>query len=452
MPKYIIIPKGVGIDEAVKELQNYGVQPGVRHEHIQQITVDISDVVAAKLSASTKFSVKKVKEIRPLEPSMLVEPTPPPLPQLVYDVPLTPLYGFLQPTVYAPLATVDVVSQAFSEIRAFYTPPLTGIGLTVAVLDTGIRKTHKSLVGKVIHEHNTSDSETTQDVWGHGTNVAYLICGEDGEHIGVSPGAKVMNIKVINDEGVATTETIVAGINHVIGLLQDARFQGLPPTNDMYPNIINISIGGEDDGDENDPIRVAVRTAVETWGIEVIAAAGNFGPDRTSITSPGSEPLAITVGGAVTGAINVWEKSSRGPTVQGDTKPDIITWATELVMASSKDDTSYETKSGTSFSTPLISGLTGLLWETGRLNMDPFTAQLYMFKWSAALEYAPYFCIKPADAAVVKDNNYGFGLPAGGAMVQQLSEGYGGQEDITTQLPSMIMMIMMMGLMVPMMR
>jgi serine protease AprX len=261
-----------------------------------------------------------------------------------------------------------------------------------------------------------------------------------------------MNIKVINDDGVATTETIVAGINHVIGLLRDARFQGLMQTADLYPNIINISIGGEDDGDENDPIRVAVRTAVETWGIECVVAAGNFGPDRTTITSPGSEPLALTVGGAVTGTINIWDKSSRGPTVQGDTKPDIITWATELNMASNKDDESYEAKSGTSFSAPIVSGLTGLLWETGRINMDPFTAQLYMFKWSEALAYAPYFCIKPSDAALVKDNNYGYGFPAGGAMVQQIAEGYGGQEDITTQLPSMMMMIMMMGLMVPMLR
>jgi serine protease AprX len=187
----------------------------------------------------------------------------------------------------------------------------------------------------------------------------------------------------------------------------------------MYPNIINLSLGGEDDGDPDNPVRVACRQASQTYGLDVIAAAGNSGPKMTTIMLPACEPEVIAVGAIETlGELVIWDQSSLGPTKQGDTKPDFVMWGTDIEMASEKADDQYVTKSGTSFSAPMLSGLTGLLWESGRRAYG----EGWPFRWVSARQVAQYFCAKPSDAVVNKDNTYGYGLPAMGSMVSQMTQ------------------------------
>ena len=154
-------------------------------------------------------------------------------------------------------------------------------------------------------------------------------------------------------------------------------------------------------------MRAACRKASIDYGIDVIAAAGNSGPKMTTMMLPACEPVVIAVGAAETLDYYVWEKSSRGPTIQAETKPDFILWGTNIRVASHKADDEYEIKSGTSFSAPMLSGLTGLLWESGRRSYG----EGWSFRWIVAREFAPHFCVKPADAPVGKDNTYGYGLP-----------------------------------------
>ena len=252
-----------------------------------------------------------------------------------------------------------------------------------------------------------------------------------------------MNIKVINDEGVGTDESIILGIDKVCELAEQARKSGLVTTDEMYPNVINLSLGGEDDSDPNNPVRVACRKASQEYGLDVVAAAGNFGPKMTTITLPACEPEVIAVGAVETlGELVIWDQSSRGPTEQGDTKPDFVMWGTDIEMASEKADDQYVTKSGTSFSAPMLSGLTGLLWESGRRAYG----EGWPFRWTAAREVAPYFCTKPVDAAVNKDNNYGFGLPAMGSMLGQMGQvGASTPLQETMQSFQPIMMLALMG-------
>jgi serine protease AprX len=208
----------------------------------------------------------------------------------------------------------------------------------------------------------------------------------------------------------------------------------------MYPNVINLSLGAEDDGDPDNPVRAACRKASLDYGLDVVAAAGNFGPRMTTITVPACDPEVIAVGAVQTlGELLIWEKSSRGPTVQGDTKPDFVIWGTDLEMASHLADDEYVTKSGTSFAAPMLSGLTGLLWESGRRAYGEW----WQFRWTEVRELAPYFCTKPQDAAVKKDNAYGFGLPAMGTMLGQLAPARRPEEEMMGMFP----MVMMMGLM-----
>lgn len=427
--RYTILLKGAPIDKVEKQLIELGAKDITKAHNVGQLFCEADAALAERLKKIPGVVVSPVRIIRPAAMPVPVEVRP--------------------AAMMSALAAVDVVTQTFGELRQYYSPPLTGMGLTAAVLDTGIRKTHIALRGKVVYEYNATNSPTTEDMWGHGTGTAYLICGGDigNEHVGVSPGAKVMNIKVLNDDGIGSDETIVHGINKVIDLVKDARFKGYAPTNEMYPNLINISIGGEDDGNVDDPIRVACRTAIQDWGIDVIAAAGNSGPDRSSIMIPAAEPLVVAVGGTETGTVDVWDRSSRGPTLLGDTKPDFMAWATDLVVASHKSDDGFDVKSGTSFAAPLVSGLSGLVGETIRSQMDAFSAQMYMFRWIDAEAYAPYFCLKPTGAAAVKDNTYGFGSPAGGIMIQQVSQPTG-IEGTFQQMPMIMAMVMMMGMVI----
>jgi serine protease AprX len=116
-------------------------------------------------------------------------------------------------------------------------------------------------------------------------------------------------------------------------------------------------------------------------------------------------------------------------------------WGTNIEMASDKADDEYVTKSGTSFSAPMLSGLTGLLWESGRRAYS----ESWPFRWTQAREVAPYFCTKPLDAAVNKDNNYGFGLPAMGSMLGQMTQITATPSQTGMEMFPMIMMMAMMA-------
>jgi serine protease AprX len=85
------------------------------------------------------------------------------------------------------------------------------------------------------------------------------------------------------------------------------------------------------------------------------------------------------------------------------------------------------------------------LWESGRRAYG----EGWPFRWVQARQVAPYFCTKPQDAAVNKDNNYGFGLPAMGSMVGQIAQA--GVSTPMQETMQVFPMFMMMGLMAGMM-
>jgi serine protease AprX len=342
---------------------------------------------------------------------------------------------------------VETLWDVFFLLRSYFTPPLTGAGLTVAVLDSGIHKSHESLRDKVVYESNFTSSPTFDDIFGHGTQVAFVAAGgvhAPNQKAGVSPGAKVFNIKVIDDDGNGTDESIILGIDKVCELVETAQRNNLLPTDNMYPNVINFSLGGEDDGDSDNPLRSACRQASKDYGLDVVAAAGNSGPKMTTVMLPACEPEIIAVGAIeTTGELTVWEKSSRGPTVQGDTKPDFVLWGTNMEMASHKADDEYLFKSGTSFAAPILSGLTGLIWESGRRAYG----ESWPFRWVSAREFAPYFCLKPQAAPLKKDNTYGLGLPAMGTMIGSLTGiGTSGTAEMTNGMLSIGMLGMVMNM------
>ncbi|OBW61901.1 S8 family peptidase [Dehalococcoides mccartyi] len=413
--RYALISKGLTLSDLIAEAKKVGARDITRTKLVEQVFCEMDENQAKALAKISGLVVKPVK-------------------------------AYLTNQVVSVAQPVETISDVFYLLRSYFSPPLTGTGLTVAVLDSGIRKTHESLQNKVIYEANFTDSPSASDVFGHGTQVAFMIAGGMhalGYKAGISPGATLMNIKVISDEGIGNDEDIVMGIDRVCELAEQARSKGFWATDELYPNVINLSLGAEDDGDPDNPVRAACRKASTVYGLDVIAAAGNSGPNMTTIMLPACDPEVIAVGAVeTTGDLIIWEKSSRGPTVQGETKPDFVIWGTNLEMASNKADDEYLTKSGTSFAAPMLAGLTGLLWESGRRAYG----ESWSFRWTDARQYALYFSTKPSDAPVNKDNAYGYGLPAMGTMLGEVAQVSSSNLQGTEMFPMIMMMALMSAL------
>ena len=419
--RYSVFSEQVDVSQVEAKCLEVGATDVKSASRIRQVFCELSAEQVAKLQGCG-FKVKEIKSIKTIEV-------------------VTPEVGY--GVVEAGLNITDV----FGAFRSSFTPPLTGTGLTVAVLDSGIRSSHEAFkAGKIVHEEVFSDSDTPDDIFGHGTSVAYLIAG--GIHgdinAGVATDAKLLNLKCLNDDGEGTDEMVVAAIDRVCELVENARTSGKSITDPMYPNVINLSLGTEDGGDEDNPVRVACRLAVDEYGLQVIAAAGNSGDKPTTVLLPACDPKVVAVGGLMSDVFAIWGYSSRGPAKDGAIKPDFVVWATSLHMADNASNTAYIVKSGTSFSAPILSGLIGLIWELGRRS---FGSHWYV-SWYDVEQVGEQVCVKPEGAPVHKDNTYGYGMPALNVMVKGAMQ----PTAVTTDIVTTMMPLMLLMMMVPMIR
>lgn len=415
-----MVSKGISLSELQSTVQRYGGRNIRVAVQSMQIFCDLDEAGLARLKATPGLVVKDMKGVKaaskfrpqvytPYAPSQAVK---------------------AQQPIYA-MSQVQI-SSMFYQLRELTSPPTTGEGLTIAVLDSGIRKTHRGLVGKVVHEVNFTSSPTLDDIFSHGTGVAFMAAGGQhalGQESGMAPGASLMNIKVLNDDGEGTVEDTILGLEHVYSLRKDAVDRGLPYTDPMYPNIINMSIGTEDDGDPDHPLRVAVRkvTEVDTpYGIGIYAAAGNSGPNPGTVLLPASMPECFAIGVVTFSPFAIWPLSSRGPARDGIVKPDWVFFGVDIVTAESTNDEAFGVKSGTSFSCPAsCAGGMGLMMIFG--NIGILTPDQV---WAHRSPTDPYYetllrliCVKPEGIPLGKDNDYGFGMPYGAQIMSLLRRG-----------------------------
>ncbi|MCD6226448.1 MAG: S8 family serine peptidase [Candidatus Aenigmarchaeota archaeon] len=237
-----------------------------------------------------------------------------------------------------------VLDKSIPQIQAdkVWEADITGKNVDVAVLDTGIHDEHPSLT---IEKEVDYTGEGTDDLHGHGTHVAGIIASTDSIYRGVAYDADLFNVKVLNKDGSGYGSDVIKGIEWSV---------------DNGAEIISMSLGAEiDPCDGTDAISQAVDKAVNE-GVVVVVAAGNSGPDSGTITSPGCSKKGITVG-AVDDNDNVPSWSSRGPTDDGRVKPDLV--APGVGITSTWKDNSFKSLSGTSMSTPHVSGVAALLLE-----------------------------------------------------------------------------------------
>ena len=240
----------------------------------------------------------------------------------------------------------------------------TGKGITAAILDSGIYP-HLDLKERIVDFRDFSNGRTgCYDDYSHGTHVAGILAGNGklsrGRYRGIAPECRLLPVKVLDRRGNGSRQDVLRGIEFVIS------------TRERYhTRILNISVGTLAEGKDDEELIQAVEDAWDA-GLIVVAAAGNMGPRKESITSPGSSRKIITVGASDDEQIEAFPRkgriltgySGRGPTCACIVKPELTAPGTGIVSCSSRyafTRQGYTVKSGTSMSTPVVSGAAALL-------------------------------------------------------------------------------------------
>ena len=159
------------------------------------------------------------------------------------------------------------------------------VNANIAILDTGVLKTHPDLnVYKCFSFVNNPTSgtplNTCNDADGHGTHVAGTAAAKDNDIglVGKAPGAKIWAMKVLGDDGSGTFSDILEALDYVASHANEI-------------DVVNLSLGGEG---TYPPAENAITKLVNNKGVVVVVAAGNSDMDANNFT-PARTPAAITV-------------------------------------------------------------------------------------------------------------------------------------------------------------
>jgi serine protease AprX len=232
-----------------------------------------------------------------------------------------------------------------------------GTGINISIVDTGIfNHTEFQSPNRIVKQKcycnftlnccpdGTAESDNATDDYGHGTHCAGIVAGKgDGSGYGVATNASLFAVKVMNSVGQGSDSDVVAGIDWSV---QNGA------------NIISLSLGGSFQYQCYDFSSSEAVDNATKQGVVVVIAAGNSGPSSQTIGPPGCAKRAITVGNTNDND-NIASNSSRGPTKDNRTKPDLT--APGSSITSTYNDGSYATLSGTSMSTPHVAGVAALL-------------------------------------------------------------------------------------------
>jgi serine protease AprX len=273
---------------------------------------------------------------------------------------------------------------------------LTGRGVTVAVLDTGVRSwmelrndtaggmrllaQYDAITGQEISSNSNSDDS------GHGTHVAAIAVSSDtSTHPGIAPDAGLVAVRAFGADGEGSYADVIRGLGWVVASKDRLGIR-----------VVNLSFSGPPRSHYwEDPVNRAVMRAWHA-GIVVVASAGNTGPDPMTIGVPGNVPYVITVG-AMTDSYTPADPrddrlatfSAAGPTAERFVKPEVVApggHMTALMHSSASiarahrefhSGGRYFTMSGTSQSAAVVTGIVALMLEqTPALTPDDVKCRL----------------------------------------------------------------------------
>jgi subtilisin family serine protease len=204
------------------------------------------------------------------------------------------------------LGSLHYVAQEVTGAGEYWNSRLTGKGVDVALIDSGVVEVDGLRTpGKIVHGPDLSFESQEEnlrhlDTFGHGTHMAGIIAGRDdavpdvvqkGEEnfVGMAPDARILSVKVADSHGFTDVSQVIAAIDWVVQHRRD---------NGLNIRVLNLSFGTDGEQDYRvDPLTYAVEVA---WrkGIVVVVAAGNGGYGSEKLNNPAYDPFVIAVGAA----------------------------------------------------------------------------------------------------------------------------------------------------------
>jgi subtilisin family serine protease len=289
-----------------------------------------------------------------------------------------------EPPVQFPTRQIRIqdaeVDSLIRVIQARQSFQVTGSGLTVAVLDTGLRTTHVDFVGRVRSQRNfTTDNQgdvnDSSDGNGHGTNVGGIVVA-NGNHVGIAPGAGIVPLKVLSNSGGGSFDAV------------NQALQWILDNHTTYNiTVASMSLGSEtndnDDAQFQQDETLRLIRQLRDLNIPVVVAAGNdyfnFGQQGMGYPAILHETVSV---GAVYDA-NVGPFSSQNgarafstaadcitpfsqrlhESVNPNTRTDIFAPGAPITSSGIASDVGESVQQGTSQATPVTSGVILLMQE-----------------------------------------------------------------------------------------
>ena len=348
---------------------------GVRHSFDNGFTSDLTDF-QIRLAKIFNIEIEPVRKLN-----------------ILPDLSEFPLIGKIVGSQLRPLPSENIPWG----VKAVYGNQLMdkssgGLGVSVAVLDTGVLKTHPDLKNRIkeckdftVVKAPFSDGKC-EDKNGHGTHVAGIIAADsssDGLGVyGVAPEANLLVYKVCSNNGTCWADDVSVALRVAV---------------DSGANIINLSFGS----DNYSSLIIDATTYAVSKNVLIVAAAGNDGPYAGSIDYPGADSKTVSVG-AVNTSMQITDWSSRG--INTMTTPyvveekDIELVAPGMNIESTWKDGGYAILSGTSMAAPHVAGLAAKLWQKDAFNPASATRGLLHQLSSDLLPFGD-------------DDDSGFGFP-----------------------------------------
>ena len=252
---------------------------------------------------------------------------------------------------------VSSYTSNYSNQETISNSPTNQSSVRIAFFDTGVDYTHPALSAQYIGGYDFVQNDfNPMDDNGHGTHCAGIALARKNEETrsliqGVAPFAMYYAYKVLDSQGNGYISWFLDAFEYALDPNQDGNFSD-------SIDIISIS-AGDPEGNENDLLSIAAQNAV-TAGITVVAAAGNYGPQEDTISSPACAPHVIAVG-ATDNNSKVASFSSRGSSNLSTIKPNIV--APGVNIQSTWLNHGYKILSGTSMSCPYIAGYCAILLQ-----------------------------------------------------------------------------------------
>ena len=246
-------------------------------------------------------------------------------------------------------------------LRELQAEGLTGQGVRVCMVDTGIDASHEAFDGREIEFKDlvgASREPLDYGVVAHGTLMAGLLLSTDHQQ-GAAPGVTFAMVASLSDNGEGENTGLDSDVADAIRWCQF----------EFEADIISLSLGGSENADSQEGGSSSATRQATDAGIYVIAAAGNDGlDDDGDVASPGSVQLAISVG-ATTQGKTLWSNTSTGATLdrEGEVresphlKPEVVAPGDSII--STGDDNRWYSSSGTSDATVFVTGALSLILE-----------------------------------------------------------------------------------------